>query len=438
MVRRRAGGGRICFSLVARAWTGELDQVVKRWAWIGLVAAVMAASSVMGIAPAGAVGSGGISAWALQNENPNSNYTPVSQTQAVQDAMHFNFITAHSIAYGCSVPPPPGGCPASRVPAMRQANPKLTLLLYMNATFAQQDQGPGTANGFDPSWYAKDSKGNYIRNPSSGNYLMDPTNSAWIQHDADWCKQQLTGYDGCYLDALGLAPLLPGYLSAQPVDASTGKTWTKTDWLKATAQLAAKVRSMVHPLKLFGNGLTNGTFFYQRGAPTKQIVDGIDGGIAEEWLRLSTSSASSFPSTAVWKQNVDMIKVIEGEGKPCLVVTKLWSSASTALQNAWLQYALASFLLGTQGRSAFFFSPSSHSSRTQSFSIYSTNLGTPSGSYALTAGVYQRSFSNGLVMVNPSGGSVTVKLAHSYYTTSRQKVTSVTLTPNSGVLLTDN
>jgi hypothetical protein len=321
---------------------------------------------------------------------------------------------------------------------MRKANPKLTLLLYMNATFAQSYQPPGGPGGFDPSWYETDAKGNYVRNPASGNYLMDPTNSGWIAHDAAWCKQQLTGYDGCYLDALGLAPLLHGYLSAIPINKSTHQQWTKPDWLKATAKLAAQVRTQVHPLLLFGNGLTNGTFFYQPGDPTKQIVDGIVGGISEELIRLSTSPATTFPSTAVWKQNVDMISAIEAEGKPCLVVTKLWSKSTTAQQDAWLQYALASFLLGTQGRSAFFFSPSSHSSRTATFSLYNTNVGTPTGSYAFSQGVYQRTFSAGLVLVNPSASSVNVTLAHAYYTTSHQKVTAVTMAPNSGMLLTSH
>jgi hypothetical protein len=421
---------------VARPFSRGLS-VIKTWRSVGLLTAVVLAVSVAGPAPAGAAGSGAIIPWALQNENPNANTTQVSQAQAVQDAVHFNFITAHSIAYSCSVPPPTGGCLPSRVPAMKKANPKLRLFLYMNATFAQSYQPPGTA-GFSSSWYEKDAGGNYVRNPATGNYLMDPTNAGWIQHDATWCRQQLAGYDGCYLDALGLAPLLNGYLSGLPINNATHLPWTKADWLKATAKLAAQVRSMVTPLPVFGNGLTNGTFFFQPGDPTKQIVAGLDGGIAEEWLRQATAPATSYPSATVWKQNVDMIVAVESQGKPLLVVTKLWSTASTTQQNAWLQYALATFLLGTQGKSAFFFSPSSHSLRTGTFSLFTTNVGSPAGKYAFTNGVYQRSFSNGLVIVNPSGAPVTVNLGRSYYTTARQQVTSITMTPNSGALLTLN
>jgi hypothetical protein len=388
--------------------------------------------------PVAAAGMGAINPWALQNENPNANTTQISQSQAVKDALTFNFITAHSIAYSCSVPPPPGGCLPSRVPAMKKANPKLKIMLYMNATFAQSYQPPGAAGGFDPTWYEKDAGGNYVRNPKSGNYLMDPTNPGWIQHDADWCKQQLAGYDGCYLDALGLAPLANGYLSAVPINSATHQAWTKVDWIKATAQLAAQVRTKVQPLLVFGNGLTNGSLFYEAGDPTRPIIDGLDGGIAEEWLRQSTAPASVYPTLAVWKKNVNMIGVVESEGKPLLVVTKLWSSATVTQQYAWLQYSLATFLLGTLGKSAFFFSPSSHASRTGTFSVYSTNIGTPIGKYALSQGVYQRSFSNGLVLVNPSRSAVAVSLGRSYYTTTRQQVTSLTMAPNTGALLTLN
>jgi hypothetical protein len=414
-----------------------------KWGWVsrgrvlGLFVALLTLSGVATGAEAGAgPGAGGINPWAIQNENPNANVLAVSAAQSVQDAGNFNFITAHSIAYGCPVPPPTGGCPASRVPAMRSANPRLKIFLYMNATFAQSYQPPGGPGGFDPAWYAKDAHGSYVKNPTSGNYLMDPTSPGWIQHDADWCKSQLTGYDGCYLDALGLAPLQAGYLSAFPINPATKKPWTKPDWIRATASLAKQVRALVRPITVFGNGLTNGTFFFDPSQPTKQIVDGLDGGVAEGWLRLSTAPVGAYPPVATWKQNVDMIPVVEGEGKPLLVVTKLWSSATPAQQAAWLQYSLATFLLGTGGRSAFFFSGSAATSRTTPYTIYGTNVGTPTATYALSQGVYQRPFSNGLVIVNPGTSTVKVTLSRPYFTTSRQKVTSLVVAATSGVLLT--
>jgi hypothetical protein len=393
-----------------------------------MVAVVTMASSSMVGATAG---SGAISPWSDQNENPNANHVAVGQRQAIQDAKNFNLITAHAVAYG-------GVLPGSRnvTAGMQKANSHLKILLYMNATFAQSYQPPGGPGGFDPTWYEKDASGNYVTNNGTGNYLMDPTNPGWIQYDINECLAMPAGYVGCYLDALGLAPLAAGYLSAFPINSATGQPWTGADWIRATSSLAAAVRTGVHPKFVLGNGLTDGPHFYDPAQPTQPIVNGVDGGVAEAWLRLATAPANAFPSVTAWQQNVDMLAAVEAQGKPCLTLTKLWSSATAAQQTSWQQFALGSFLLGTQGRSAFFFSPSSSTLRTTPFTLYSTNLGAPAAPYAFAQGVYQRPFSSGLVLVNPSTSSVTVALSKPYYTLSRQHVTSVTVTPHTGVLLT--
>jgi hypothetical protein len=162
----------------------------------------------------------------------------------------------------------------------------------------------------------------------------------------------------------------------------------------------------------------------------------MDGGIAEAWLRGSKTGVNSYPKETAWKQNVDMIVAVEAEGKPLLTLVKLWVTASATQQQAWLQYALASFLMGTQGRSAFFFSSSYKESRTTPCAVCSTNVGSPLAPYAKTGGVYQRSFSNGRALVNPTGATVTVALGGIYYTPSRQAVSSITMKPNTGVVLT--
>jgi hypothetical protein len=137
-----------------------------------------------------------------------------------------------------------------------------------------------------------------------------------------------------------------------------------------------------------------------------------------------------------WKQNVDMIIAVEAEGKPLLTLTKLWVAASAAQLQQWEQYALASFLMGTQGRSAFFFSTGFKVSRTTPCALCQTNVGAPLGAYSKVGGVYQRAFSGGRALVNPTGAVVTVNLGASYYTLSRQVVTSITMKPNTGAVLT--
>jgi hypothetical protein len=379
-------------------------------------------SSVLTAAPSQAAGSGLLIPWALENENPNPKEVARPLAQALQDAANFNFITAHPVDY------------AGEVAQMKAVNPRLILLAYQNATAAQ----PGQANVYPADEYEYDSSGHKIVNPKTGNYLMDPGNSGWVNEKIIQCRNFLkeSAYDGCYLDLLGTAPLAPGFVSGTPINPSTNQPWTRSDWLHATASLAAAERFAVHPALVFGNGLSTGPLFFDRVAPTKQLVDAMDGGIAESWLRGSKTGVNTYPNELAWKQNVDMLAAVEAEGKPLLTLTKLWVSASATQVQSWLQYALASFLLGTQGHSAFFFSSAFRESRTTPCSVCNTNVGSPTGAYAKVGGVYQRGFTNGRALVNPTGATVTVNLGGTYYTMSRQAVTSITMKPNTGAVLT--
>jgi hypothetical protein len=397
----------------------------SRAAWVSLsvgLAAVGLLVSVLSAAPSQAAGSGVLIPWALENENPNPSQVPRSLSQALQDAASFDFITAHPIDY------------EGEVAQMKAVNPSLILLAYQNATAAQ----PGEGSIYPASYYEYDPLGRKIINPKTGNYLMNPASPGWVSTKILQCRNFLieSGYDGCYLDLLGTAPLAKGFVSGTPINPATNQPWTKSEWLQATAGLAAAERAAVHPSLVFGNGLSTGPLFFDSQAPTKQLVDAMDGGVAESWLRGSKTGVNTFPNEMAWKQNVDMIIAVEAEGKPLLTLTKLWVAASAAQLQQWEQYALASFLMGTQGRSAFFFSTGFKVSRTTPCALCQTNVGAPLGAYSKVGGVYQRAFSGGRALVNPTGAVVTVNLGASYYTLSRQVVTSITMKPNTGAVLT--
>jgi hypothetical protein len=375
-------------------------------------------------APAGAsAGLGLLNPWAEEQENPNPKQHPVSLTQAKRDAEDFNFIIAHPIDY------------QGDVAQMRKVNPRLILLAYMNATFLQKGQPGG---GLPESAYAHDKNGKRIKNPSTGNTLMNPASPDFIQTRIFECKAFLaqTGYNGCYLDLLGLAPLSTPFVSAVPVNPATKKPYTDGQWLSATGGLAAAVRAAVHPHLLYGNGLSNGALFFGKTTQTNQLVKDLDGAVAEAWIRGSHNPVSAFPTETVWKQNVDMLAYVEKQGKPLLTLTKLWVSATQAQKTQWLDYTLASFLLGSEGRSAFFFSPGSSVSRTTPCALCNLHIGSPNGAYAKVGGVYQRQFSTGRVLVNPTDATISVPLGRTYYDPSHHTMTTAKMAPHTGLILT--
>src|SRR5918999_667346 len=83
-----------------------------------------------------------IPVWAAQSMGGGS----VTATEAVADARAFDVITAHAGNY------------QPFVSIMKQANPRLTLLVYINGTFGGKD-----AQRFPAWWYMRDANGNQIR-----------------------------------------------------------------------------------------------------------------------------------------------------------------------------------------------------------------------------------------------------------------------------------
>ncbi len=101
------------------------------------------------------------------------------------------------------------------------------------------------------------------------------------------------------------------------------------------------------------------------------------------------------------------------------------------------QFALASFLLGDDGRHRFTFSYGRGQNALTPQPLNETRLGQPLGRYANIDGAYQRSFTKGRVLVNPTDATVTVALGGTYTTPAGVRVSSVTLAPHTGSILTN-
>ena len=337
-----------------------------------------------------------------------------TQAQAVTAATRYDVIVAYTQAF------------QPYVAAMRAANPNLVLLAYMNGMFVP----PAQATSWPADWYSYDANGIKVQNAQNKNYLMNPSNSGWVQNRATMCANLVaqSGYDGCMLDTLGVAPLTPGYCTALPINPATGAAWARPDWISATTQLSQSVRTTISPSLVVGNGLKDGPSLGE----SSQLFNGMDGGIAEGFLRTSTQSATTYPSVSTWQQNVNMLL---SPPKPVLALTKVWASATADQLNQWHLYALASFLLGTDGRSYFYFSSAS-SEPPISVVPWSVNIGDPSGAYALQDGAYQRPFTQGRVLVNPTASQVSVPLSGAYAEMDGTQVSgSLVMPPNTGQIL---
>lgn len=321
------------------------------------------------------------------------------------------------------------------IDAMRAENPDLTVFGYLNGAFAQENEG----SAYPEAWYARDAEGNKITSSGWGNYLMDLNATGWRDNVATRCENWLArnGYDGCYLDMLGVAPLFPGYLSSEPVNSSTGTSWTAEQWMNATSAVAARASDHNDGKLVTGNGLGSGGRYFRASGGTDVLVDATHGAVPEAFLRSGSWGVTKYRSESAWKQDVDMITDVESRGGAALAMTKINRSATQAQKDAWREYALASFYLGTNGGSFFTFHESkSASAITMDHPWERVSIGTPVESYAKRGGAYQRTFTDGLVLVNPTSSAVTVPLSGSYIDLRGISVSgAIALPANSGRVL---
>ena len=315
---------------------------------------------------------------------------------------------------------------------MKAVNPDLVVLVYMNGTEAQRDEG----DLYPEEFYSHDASGSRVRSKEFGNYLMDPSHPGWIQHVADECKSfiALGDYDGCMIDVLGSAPLHPGYSGTTPINRSTGQPWTVAQWLNATGRLATAAKAAVGSKLVYANGLQEGDEYFHPEAPSEGIMGNADGGMVELFLRAPRAGLNQYESEERWKKDVDMLVDAGSGGKGLLVVTKVWIDAPNAAKDSWHKYSLASFLLGAKPGMYFTFLYDRDTLTEHRFE--KSDLGPATGSYAKVDNVYQRSFQQGKALVNPTKNTYTVQLGGVYYNLAGNPVTSVTLGPNSGEVLT--
>jgi hypothetical protein len=368
-----------------------------------------------------AAGTSPLRVWAAENESIDHDPTRI---EAITGASRFDAISALRETY------------PRLVGSMKSANPDVLLLVYVMGTYAWKGQPPGV---YPESWYLKDRSGAYVRSMGvwPDHYLMDPTKPGWIADRVRTCQTflQTSGYDGCMVDMLGLASLSPSYVTGVPIDPRTGRQWTPVAWLSATSSFAARVKEAVDPALVIGNGLGLGPSYFARAAPSAQLLTGIDGGIAEAWLRSAWAPPTSFPSVERWRQDVDMLADAGRDGKWVMTYTKLWADADEATSEAWYRFALTSFLLGTDGHSYFAFSAGRFDDPMTPFAT-EVDVGAPLSTYREIGGVFDRPFEGGRVLVNPTDTPRVVELDEDFLTLEGASVgQQLVIRPHTGEIL---
>jgi hypothetical protein len=347
----------------------------------------------------------------------------VTRSRAIADANAFPLLAAHERTYD------------GHVAAMHNANRDVIVLTYINAAYAEA----GKASTYPESWFAHDAAGNRVKSTYFGNYVMDVSNPQWWNNRADKCATLIAGndYDGCLLDLIGTGPLVAGQSTATPVNPTTGVKWTYAQWMTQTSKLADRVESRIPSAVIYGNGLGSGYRYYKTPGATSVLFNSLDGMMAEVFVRSAKDNVNTYRNETMWKQDVDMLVDAANRRKTIFVTTKLWINTTTTQRNTWHQYALATFLLGASG-DAYFTFLHDQDTPTATHPWWDLNIGTPTAKYTKTSsGIYQRNYTNGRVLVNPTTTNRTITIGNGWRDLSGNTVnTTITLKPHTAKILT--
>lgn len=154
------------------------------------------------------------------------------------------------------------------------------------------------------------------------------------------------------------------------------------------------------------------------------------GGMDEQFVKWGTDPTVGYRPAVDWATQVQEIRDTEAAGKLFLGVMH---SANTDEQAA--TYGYATELLVANGHTSFTMG-SDYTNETW-FPEYDLPIGDPLGAEtALSNGVHRRDFTNGVALVNPGTAPQTVALGSAYSGSGLTSVTSATLAPHTGLVMT--
>jgi hypothetical protein len=320
------------------------------------------------------------------------------------------------------------------VAALHADNPRLKILVYQHPwQSAPSDPGAlhvctsyadDTAN--HPDWFLKGPSGAPLLTRGGSGYVMDLGNAVYQQA----CVANMVslakryGFDGVFIDDLPAT-----WQWDLPVGASVPEYPTNAAWQGAVTSFVNYAGPALHAAGLMSVGNLCGT----PSAPGlwQQWSSPLDGAEEESW---TDGGAGPAQQAHDWPTKLADVAWSEAHGKYVLV----HSYSTTQAGN---DFGLASLLLVAGGHSSYSTSNANYTSAETLYPDYSSaaQLGAPAGPYVrLGNGVYERAFSGGIVLVNPTLQAIpSFSLGGGAYSGSGlTAVRSVAMGPTSGLILT--
>lgn len=155
----------------------------------------------------------------------------------------------------------------------------------------------------------------------------------------------------------------------------------------------------------------------------------VSGGMEEQFTKWGNDPSTGYFTGTDWDRQLAVLKETQAAGKLSLIVTHSTSTDANAARYGW-----ATTLLAGTGKASF--SLAENYSGQSWFPEYDYNLGKAVGvETRLSSGVHKRVFERGIVLVNPTLGSVPVSFGARYRGSGLSLSSSTTMAPHTGLIL---
>lgn len=438
--------------------------------WVGFVLAIPAATQSSG-GGGGGGGGAGVSPYFPNFDDGrlhrciNFHYTPGYNLSSLAIAQQM------AAKYDCCVASysTNGGQYNDRLPDVYAVKPAFRAGFYGKSA---QHAGLGSPNMPD-SYFAHTAGGAKITTFSASIYVMQPGDVAnasyadtrgftalnfkdWTGKDRKWIVDHENGRHAGTINTVDLDSMGTSSFKGTQVSPTDAHTYTSAQWIALIRGLGDEVKAAVGPnVMVVGNGLTSGPNYQGAAVPTKGLMDHVDCGVAENWIRNNFANVTTFYTEAQWKASIDMcIDVNVTRKKAAWLIVNIanytaasapagWTPPTTAQLDRWIRLSVVTTYLGQRGATMLEFVADS---RDDPFALdhvyFNQRLGLPLQSELTAAAMkyntgepYTRKFTNGLCLANyQAAGNLTFTADRDY----KDPVTNAAYATGSSIVLTPN
>ena len=308
---------------------------------------------------------------------------------------------------------------ASQVEKIKRLRPSLKAIYYLDALAHQ--------NGATSDWYVRDAKtGSRLVNADWGWYLMDIGRESYRTSLANSVKNNLIKnpiFDGVFLDDVWGSSAVGGFYREGTKERGLVPESVSKYWRDNMKLLLIKVKLAIGKKLLIVN----------TGALNNDYLALCDGQMYEAFCHANWQSYGEYYPG--WQKKLEDMVAISKAGKTYLAQAGIKKGAMNVETLKTARYCFAMFLLGANGNSYFYFSKNYRG--VTYFPEWDADLGRPLEDYHARIGTpfYEREFSKGLVLINPSPEAVGVDLGARYRNPEGMIADAITLGTHEGEVL---